>query len=243
MTQWSDGWPSSASSNYPLRGGKTTLFEGGIRSVSFLTGGYLPVSRAVRKDLLHAVDILPTFAYLAGATVPPQVDGLAVWDAIIGKVPLGRVELPVQVAVNPLNELGNVPHFPHPSDGQVNYSTLIYWPWKVLVGVPWPKTAGVGDRDGWWTIQNYTHIPAPPSEGSMLFNIEEDQGEQTNLASVYPDIVSNLTARLQQIWANPKTFVPDQINIPHFPRETRLGVGRLQLAKYHKNHKLLTTNL
>jgi len=214
MTQWSDGWPASASSNYPLRGGKTTVFEGGIRSVSFVTGGYLPVS-GLRTDLIHAVDILPTFAFLAG-TSAPNVDGLVVWDAILGKAPLGRVELPVQVAVNPLNDFGNLPHPPHPTDGQVNY-TLIYWPWKVLVGDTWPKTGGTGpgDRDGWWTIENYTHIPAPPHEGTLLFNLEQDQGEQTNLASVHPDIVLNLTARLQEVWANPKTYVPDQINVPH----------------------------
>ena len=38
MTAWGDAFPTSASSNYPLRGGKTTVFEGGVRSVSWVNG-------------------------------------------------------------------------------------------------------------------------------------------------------------------------------------------------------------
>jgi hypothetical protein len=37
------GWVgSTGSNNWPLRGSKVSDFEGGVRTVAFLTGGYLP---------------------------------------------------------------------------------------------------------------------------------------------------------------------------------------------------------
>merc|ERR1719450_1616575 len=57
----------SVSSNYPLRAGKATLFEGGVRGVSFVTGGFLPNGAfgGKRTGLLQHVDIPETLAALA----------------------------------------------------------------------------------------------------------------------------------------------------------------------------------
>jgi arylsulfatase A-like enzyme len=67
-----DGFPASASSNWPLRGCKTSLFEGGVRSVSFVAGGFIPTTARgqTRSQLLHVADILPTLA--SAAQVPVQ---------------------------------------------------------------------------------------------------------------------------------------------------------------------------
>ena len=61
--------------NWPLRGGKATTFEGGVRSVSFLSGGYLESDLAGKeyKSLLHVTDVLPTLSHVAGVTLPPEV--------------------------------------------------------------------------------------------------------------------------------------------------------------------------
>ena len=63
-----EGGALSVSSNWPLRAGKATLFEGGVRGVSFVAGGYLPDAARgkTRSELMQHVDIPATMARLAG---------------------------------------------------------------------------------------------------------------------------------------------------------------------------------
>lgn len=51
------------SSNYPLRGGKKSLYDGALKGVGFLTGGWIENKRVSGKDfnqLVHISDIYPT---------------------------------------------------------------------------------------------------------------------------------------------------------------------------------------
>ena len=73
--------------NWPLRGGKKTEFEGGVRINAFLSGGFIPQSlRGVTKDgYVHVCDWYATLLPLAGASSSddhpgiPAVDGLDMW--------------------------------------------------------------------------------------------------------------------------------------------------------------------
>lgn len=53
-------WKSMAwhANNYPLRGGKHTNWEGGVRVVAFASGGFLPASRhgLVLHGIMHNAD-------------------------------------------------------------------------------------------------------------------------------------------------------------------------------------------
>merc|ERR1712093_80781 len=54
--------------NWPLRGGKRNVFEGGVRVVAALGGGFLPAAiRGLALDgYIHAADWYPTICGLAG---------------------------------------------------------------------------------------------------------------------------------------------------------------------------------
>jgi len=76
--------------NGPLRGYKRNLTEGGIR-VPFIAKWPAKVPAGKSSDEIIAFqDMMPTFAELAGANCPENIDGISVVDALMG----GRVKNP-----------------------------------------------------------------------------------------------------------------------------------------------------
>lgn len=72
--------------NTPLRGGKGPLFEGGVRVCTIAWWpGKIPAA-SVTDAITSMMDVLPTFARLAG-TVPPAdriIDGVDIWPVLVG---------------------------------------------------------------------------------------------------------------------------------------------------------------
>jgi len=62
------GTVTEGASNFPLRGGKKSLWEGGVRATAFITGGWLPEDRRGEEmnALMHVTDWLPTLCSIAG---------------------------------------------------------------------------------------------------------------------------------------------------------------------------------
>lgn len=76
--------PGSAA---PLRGGKHTVYEGGLRVPCIAWWpGKVPAGR-VSKDFLSTLDVLPTFARLAGTTLPQALilDGADFSSVLLGE--------------------------------------------------------------------------------------------------------------------------------------------------------------
>lgn len=72
--------------NQPLRGGKKTNFEGGIRVPAFVTGPMIPkaLMGSTFSGLFHVSDWLPTLAFgLRGIPVPLGFDGVDQWANIL----------------------------------------------------------------------------------------------------------------------------------------------------------------
>lgn len=74
-------------SNWPLRGMKTSLFEGGVRGVAVIWSPYLKRNECVTEELFHISDWLPTFISAAGGS-PVDVeslDGVDQWKFLTGQ--------------------------------------------------------------------------------------------------------------------------------------------------------------
>ena len=86
----------AGANNYPLRGGKYSMFEGGIRVNAFVSGGFIPeaVRGTKQEGMMHIADWYGTFCDLAGidptdkraaAAGLPPVDSKNVWPLISGQ--------------------------------------------------------------------------------------------------------------------------------------------------------------
>lgn len=89
VTSDNGGAISHGASNYPLRGTKGTLFEGGTRAPTFLLGPHhlLPSQQSVSNVLVHISDWMPTLLKMAGYKGSPSqdlnLDGLDQSEALL----------------------------------------------------------------------------------------------------------------------------------------------------------------
>ena len=87
----------SESCNYPFKGGKDNLWEGGVRGVGFVYSSLITNKPRVSYDLIDVTDWLPTFYHLAGGDVQTlignNIDGMNVWDTIAHGTPSPRSEV------------------------------------------------------------------------------------------------------------------------------------------------------
>ena len=80
--------------NGPYRDGKASVYEGGTRVVSLANwAGHIQAGTVA--EMIHAVDMYPTLAGLAGASTTKckPLDGLNVWDTISAGKPSPRTEV------------------------------------------------------------------------------------------------------------------------------------------------------
>ena len=175
--------PGKATMNTPLRAGKGTVYEGGIRVCAFVNWpGRIKAGITVNEPM-HVVDWYPTLVKLAGAPVEQklQPDGLDIWPVLTqgAKSPHDAILL-----------VGNKP----------GVSAIRMGDWKLLLNAS-DKDAEdqVGDQKGTGEIE--------------LYNLADDISESKNLADAQPEKVKGMRTRLDAMLRNavlPGDVIRDQ---------------------------------
>ncbi|XP_041378156.1 arylsulfatase B-like [Gigantopelta aegis] len=170
--------------NWPLRGGKHTVWEGGTRGSAFIHGAGLKKTGYTYDGIIHAVDWMPTLLSAAGGHVDevPGIDGVSQWDSIRTGGVSKRSEF-----------VYNLDDFFIPTEG---HSAIRMGDLKLIEGFP-------GLYDGWYRPMNGTvdtplmsNVWRANDTRVWLFNVKDDPTERVNLADKMPGVVSKMKSRL-----------------------------------------------
>ena len=189
-------YPFAGANNYPLKGGKLSDWQGGIRVNAFVSGGHLPeIMRGQKTDgYIHLVDWYGTFCAIAGvdptdekaakAKLPP-VDSYNMWPFISGQTDVSpRTDIPASI------------------------NALISGDFKILIG-------DIGQAG--WTGPQYPNQTNPAGgilatekcgDSGCLYNIKVDPEERKNLASSMPDKLKEMQEKFKKYLAT--YFDPDR---------------------------------
>lgn len=190
------GFNRNHASNWPLRGGKDTLWEGGVRGTAFIWSPLLHKIRRVSNQMMHITDWLPTLLSAAGIHNLPPLDGIDMWSALSNNLSSPRSEVLLNI------------------DRQRGIYGLRVKNYKILIGSTYN-----GTYDGWYGpkavgYQNTSDFAAQilcdpphdpkvrgscePSKRPCLLDLEIDPCEYRNLATEKPEILAKMMIRLRE---------------------------------------------
>ncbi|GFS27251.1 arylsulfatase B [Elysia marginata] len=194
--------------NYPLRGWKFSLWEGGIRGIGFVSGGKnISMDRGVvHKQLMHVSDWFPTLVGVAGGSLngTKPLDGVDQWKSISTGVQTPRKWLLHNI--DSLYKKKGRKLFPHTFDTRIRAAIRV-GNYKLITGDP---------GNGSW-------IPPPEMKSALakvdtekaknnlwLFNVVDDPEEKYDLSKNQPEIVRKILDLLAKVnsTAVPAFFPP-----------------------------------
>ncbi|XP_063047336.1 arylsulfatase I [Engraulis encrasicolus] len=226
------GQPLSGGCNWPLRGGKGSYWEGGVRAVGFVHSPLLKRRGAVSRALVHVSDWYPTLLGLAGVPLEDKhLDGHDVWATISEGKPCPRTE--ILFNIDPVSRRKGEPAQQRALRTRRGFgiwdtgvrAVLRAGDWKLLTGPmgdgdwfpppPPPSThplpgAPPPPRPHWQGLEKRRDLAA---KSVWLFNVTADPYERFDLSDVRPEVVRMLMERIAEY---NRTAVPPQ-NPPDDP--------------------------
>ncbi len=174
----------------PLRGGKGTYYEGGIREPFFVKWPGVVKPGTQSDTLMIGTDLYPTLCEMTGAPLPQKqpLDGVSL-------VPLLKGE------IDALEERALFWHFP--AYLQAGSSIAGKESRDPLFRTRPCSIIRLGD----WKLHQYFE-----DGGLELYNLRDDAGETTNLASTMPEKTQTLLKRLEAWRENIGAPVPSEPN-------------------------------
>jgi len=222
------GEPVFGGYNWPLRGTKHTLWEGGVRGTAFVHGPMLEKTGVKCEGLLHVSDFFPSLINLAGGTFDPQkpipIDGFDVWNTISRGDASPRTEILLNIDNRPSNGSTGL-------EGNFQGMALRMGSMKLMMNVPnitWfkpPELRGQLPDELLW-LENGEHADEEIDDAYMdylenaelldlvLYNITADPEERHDLSSELPHVVEKMKERMKFYERNavPPAFKPGDRN-------------------------------
>jgi len=194
--------------NWPLRGGKFSNWEGGVRVNAFASGGLIPQSRrgAVEPGFTSIEDFFTTITGLAGvssfdsrgaAAGLPPVSGVDLWPLISGKnstSPRREVVLATSSSGNQFTGDTLIQAYINASSGLKIIAGALGW--DAVTGPQYPNSSG-----------SWPNVPKNCSP-ACLFNVVKDPSESFDLALSDPGAVQTMLAHMVELQRS--VFSPDR---------------------------------
>jgi len=162
-----------------LRESKGTSWEGGIRTPCLMYWkGKLKKGIKINTAVMN-IDILPTIAYLTNSSLPEkQIDGVNIWSVLDGKG---------------TTLLSDRPLFIYYNTGELQ--AMRFQNWKLY----FPHT--YNSMDGIEPGKDGKRVPVKQVklEAMELYDLSKDKAEKVNLASQFPEIVSQMNEMADEI--------------------------------------------
>jgi len=187
-----NGGHAGITENRPLNGAKGSLYEGGVRVPTFMRWPNTVVAKSQCDIPITSVDFLPTFAELAGATLPTSqpVDGVSIVDLLKER-----------------------------TGGAATMERSIFWHYPLYLqtsGLPVEPVFGTKNMvwrgipassmvKGDWKL-----IHAFEDDSLRLFDLKSDIGETNNLAQSRPELAQKLFAELKAWQKDVKALIPTE---------------------------------